>query len=142
MAPIEILTGECARHAVVALDGELDATGSGHVEAAVADVVAAGRSVIVDLAGLDYIDCAALGALRRWQAKARAAGGDVLVASPGGVVVRLLTVTGMADPAWVYATVAAALAAKCDASGQYGTGRPAVVAVRRGRAAASGTDPV
>jgi anti-anti-sigma regulatory factor len=89
MATIEILAAECARHAVVLLDGELDATGSGQVESAVGDVVAA---------GLEFTDCTALGALRRCRALAHAAGADLLVAGPGGAVVRLQTLTTLVLP--------------------------------------------
>lgn len=140
MASIKILPGECANHAVLALNGDLDVTGSAQIEAAVGDVVAAGRWVIIDAVGLDFIDCAALGALRRCRARARAVGADVLLAGPSDVVARLLTLTGAADPVRVYTTVAAAVAATRDGAGQYGDGGPAAVPARRGRAS-SGTDP-
>jgi anti-anti-sigma factor len=93
MATIEILASKCVKHAVVVLGGELDATGSGQVETTVGDVLAAGRSVIVDVSSLEFIVCAAVNVLRRCQAQAQAAGADLLLAGPGGVVVRLLTLT-------------------------------------------------
>jgi anti-anti-sigma factor len=88
------------------------------VEAAVGDVVAAGRPVILDVTDLEFIDCAALGTLLRCQALPRAAGADLLAAAPGGMVMRLLTLAGMENAVWVYATVAAAVAATCDGTGQ------------------------
>jgi hypothetical protein len=69
MATIDLLTYEGAHHTVVALGGALDVT------------------------GLEFIDCAALAPLQRWQARARAwaASADLLLAAPDGVVLRLAT---------------------------------------------------
>ena len=142
MATIEILTSDCTRHVVVALGGELDVTGSGQVEAAIGEVVSSGRSVIVGATDLDYIDCAALSALRRLHGHARLAGSWLSLAGPCGEVLRLLAVTDMMDAGWVHASVAAAIAATCDGASPYGTGRRAVVPVRGGRAAPFGTGPV
>ena len=68
---------------VVALHGELDLADvpavASHMIAAVA---ACGPSVIVDLAGLDFIDCCGLGVLVRVLKWTRESGGDVLLAAP------------------------------------------------------------
>jgi len=59
--------------------------------------------IIVDLAALEFIDCCALGALGR--AQARQAGGDLLLAAPRGQVRRILTLTGLIDVFSVHASV-------------------------------------
>jgi hypothetical protein len=46
--------------------------------------------VIVDLAGLAYLDCSSLGVLAGARERARRAGGDVMLARPRGAVARLL----------------------------------------------------
>jgi STAS domain len=63
---------------------------------------AAGRCVIVDLAELEFADCAALNGLREVQNLARQGGGDMLLAEPSGIVLRLLTLTERFAivPAW------------------------------------------
>jgi hypothetical protein len=50
--------------------------------------------VIVDLSALEFIDCHALGALLHVQQAARAAGGDVLLAAPRQLVLRVLDLAG------------------------------------------------
>ncbi len=67
---------------IVALCGELDLTGATEAAAVVAASAVPGRRVIVDLTGLDYIDCAALGPLADVGDLARRGGGDVLLAAP------------------------------------------------------------
>jgi anti-anti-sigma regulatory factor len=81
----------------------------------------AGRCVIVDLAELEFADCAALNGLREVQNLARQGGGDMLLAEPSGIVLRLLTLT---ERFAIYASVAAV--ATCKDSPRYEAGRPAV----------------
>ncbi len=98
---------------VVALRGELDAVDADRAAAAVA---ACGPRVIMDLSALEFIDCYALGALLRVQKAARAAGGDVLLAAPRQLVLRVLGLTGLDGVFCVYASVAAAAGAgRCSA---------------------------
>lgn len=61
-------------------------------------LVAAGARnprIIVDLVGLEYIDCSSLFALGLVRAQARQAGGDLLFAAPRRPVRRLLDLTGL-----------------------------------------------
>jgi anti-sigma B factor antagonist len=93
-------------HAVVALRGELDladapAVGS-HLIAAVA---ACGPSIIVDLAGLDFIDCCGLGVLVRVLKWTRQCGGDMSLAAPQQRVRNVLSATGLINVFSVYPTV-------------------------------------
>ena len=111
MDGVELRTRVCGDHIVVALSAELDIG-----EAAVTIAAIAGRRpgrehcVIVDLQALDFIDCAALRALARAQQRARAAGGEVLLAAPAGTLARVLDLTGLGDVLGVHASVASALA--------------------------------
>jgi anti-sigma B factor antagonist len=50
---------------------------------------------IVDLTGLTFIDCACLGVLTRHAQEIRARGGTLAVAGPQGIVLRILSVTGL-----------------------------------------------
>jgi hypothetical protein len=70
--------------------------------AAMTTIMPAGRCVIVDLAELEFADCAALNGLREVQNLARQGGGDMLLAEPSGIVLRLLTLTERFAivPAW------------------------------------------
>jgi anti-anti-sigma factor len=111
----------------VVLRGELDATDTEAVAGAVAALAADGQQLIIDPAALDFIDCHAVGALLGVRVTARNAGGDVLLAAPHGLVLRLLT---LLDVPGVYASVAAT----ADSVGSHGRRRAAGIARFRGAA--------
>jgi anti-anti-sigma factor len=131
MTGVTVRTSACGGHAVVALSGELDVTTAVRAEAA---VTGAGHRVIVDLSALEYIDCCALGALLRAQQLARLAGGDVLLAAPQGLVLRVLGLAGVAGMPGVFASVAAAAAS----AGRCAIPRPAAVRGPPGAAVPAG----
>ena len=85
----------CDGHVVIALRGELDMLDAANVAAELAAAVARDPDLIIDLTGLDFIDCSALGVLLRVQQLARQADGELLLAAPQQHVLRLLTLTGM-----------------------------------------------
>jgi anti-anti-sigma factor len=62
---------EYGRGQVVTLSGELDAVEACAVGAALAAAAASNPRVVVDLTGLEFIDCCALGMLARVRAQAR-----------------------------------------------------------------------
>ncbi len=62
---------ECVGRVVAGLSGELDTANAADVAVAVMAILARERCLIMDLAALEYIDCCALGALRRMQRRAR-----------------------------------------------------------------------
>jgi anti-sigma B factor antagonist len=92
---IELRTHLRCGHAVAALIGELDTTDAVTTAAAVEAIAAGGQWLIIDLEGLDYIDCHALCALLGVRQAVRQMGGDVLLAAPHGSVLRLLTLIGV-----------------------------------------------
>ncbi|HMH37594.1 MAG TPA: STAS domain-containing protein, partial [Streptosporangiaceae bacterium] len=60
---------------------------------------------IVDLAGLEFIDCSGVAALARGRSHARQAGGDLLLAAPRQRVLRVLAITRLAGEFSVHASV-------------------------------------
>jgi anti-sigma B factor antagonist len=91
--------------AVVALRGELDVADAASVAAALVAVAAREQAVIVDLAGLEFIDSSGVAALVLVRKQARRAGGDVLLAAPQDQVLRILAVTRLAGVFSVHASV-------------------------------------
>jgi anti-anti-sigma factor len=124
---------DCAGFAVLALRGELDFTDTQVLSSWLADIVSREPWVIVDLAGLDFIDCSSCRALAGARDLARRAGGDVLLARPHGAVARVLLLTGWAEEFSVFPAVElAAFSAGLSALG----GRLAAASARESAAAA------
>jgi anti-sigma B factor antagonist len=120
---------EYGGYVVVALDGELDVSDAASIADALTSVAARDPQIIVDLAALEFIDCCALGALRRVRAQARQAGGDLLLAAPRPPVRRILALTGLIDVFSVHASVEDAVRI---ARPVVTAGQPAPAAGRRG----------
>ncbi len=93
MFSVDLSTRECDGHVVVALGGELDLVDAADVAAALADVAVREPEIIVDLAGLEFIDSSGVAALARGRKLAQHAGGDLLRAAPRQPVPRVLAVT-------------------------------------------------
>lgn len=109
MVSIDLGTVEYGSHAVVALCGELDVTDAADVAVALAGVVACHPNVIIDLTGLEFIDCGGLRALARAREQARRAGGELLLAAPQRLVLRMLALTGLVGMFSVHASLGHAL---------------------------------
>jgi anti-sigma B factor antagonist len=105
MVSVDLSTRECDGRVVVALWGELDVADAASVVAALAAVVARQSEIIVDLAGLEFIDSSGLAALARVRKQARHGGGDVLLVAPQQQVLQLLALTRMIDVFSVHASV-------------------------------------
>jgi anti-sigma B factor antagonist len=106
MFNVELSIGSHGGHAVVALCGELDlADVPGVASRLMAAVSARGPSIIVDLTGLQFIDCCGLGVLVRLLKWVRACGGDMCLAAPQQSVRKVLNVTGLIDVFPVYPSV-------------------------------------
>jgi anti-anti-sigma factor len=108
MGSIDLSSHVSPGYVVVALRGELDVSGAGGIERALAGAAAPGSRVIVDLAELTFIDCRCVAVLASAWKQARQAGGDLLLASPRGLVLRILSLTGLIDLLPVFASVAEA----------------------------------
>ena len=125
MFNVELSVGDFGGHAVVALRGEFDLADVPAVESHLIAIVAAcGPLVIVDMAGLAFIDCCGLGVLVRVRKWIRASGGELSLAAPPQHVRRILRLTGLTGVFPVYPSVAHA------AGGAKPAGRPGRGAAR------------
>ena len=105
MFSTNLSTRSCDGRAVVALRGELDLVDAAAVAAALTAVAAREPQIIVDLAGLEFIDSSGVTALARGRRRAWRAGGDLVLAAPQQKVLRVLAVIRLAEAFSVYATV-------------------------------------
>jgi anti-sigma B factor antagonist len=82
--------------AVLKLTGKLNMVSAPTIREGVASLVAHGSTrVVVDLAGVDFLDSSGLGALISGLKSTRQAGGDLRIASPGEQVRLVLRLTNM-----------------------------------------------
>ena len=105
MCTVDLTTREGDGLAVAVLRGELDVAYAASVAASLAAIAASQREIIVDLAGLEFIDSSGVAALVRARTRARHAGGDLLLAAPQRQVLRVLAITHVIDAFAVYACV-------------------------------------
>jgi anti-sigma B factor antagonist len=110
MFSIDLGSGESRGYVVVTLRGELDLMDAAAVAAALGVVAAREPRIIVDLAGLEFMDASGVAALSRGRKHARNAGGDLLLAAPQRQVRRVLAIIWEVDGFAVHASVAAAAA--------------------------------
>src|SRR5258708_15801543 len=103
LTSVELSHGRRDGQVVVMLSGELDVVDAARVAAALAVISASGNQIIVDLAGLEFIDSSGLAALVRAREHARNAGFDVLLAAPQQQVRRKLAITPLAQVFSVHA---------------------------------------
>lgn len=130
MFSADLSTRDCGGQAVVMLSGELDVMDAATVAAALSVIAAGGSVVIVDLAGLRFLDASGLAALMLAREHARAAGGKLLLAAPQRQALLVLTAAGLADVLPVHACVEdAARIAEQSRAGAPVTARPALPAV-------------
>jgi anti-sigma B factor antagonist len=122
--PLELSVCLRDAHAVAAVRAELDVTSSAGAMSAIAALTVRHQVVIMELSAVEFMDCAALGALRTVQRLARQSGGDVLLAAPAAFVLRLLSLTGMDEVFGVHASADAA-GASIAGSPVAGPSRPA-----------------
>jgi anti-sigma B factor antagonist len=102
---VDLIAREGDGQVVAVLRGELDVAYAASVAASLAAIAAPRREIIVDLAGLEFMDSSGVAALARARARARDAGGDLLLAAPQPQVLRVLTVIRVIDAFAVYERV-------------------------------------
>lgn len=108
MFSMDLGSGQSGGYVVVALHGELDLMDAAGVAAALGVLAAREPRIIVDLAGLEFLDASGVAALSRGRRHARHAGGDLLLAAPQRRVRRVLAIIWEVDGVAVHASVAAA----------------------------------
>jgi len=89
---------------VIAVYGELDVSTVAETARALSACAASGVRIIVNLAGLTFADCGSLRSVLSVRDQARRAGGDLVLAAPQPLVVRVLRLTGLIDLCPVFAT--------------------------------------
>jgi anti-sigma B factor antagonist len=90
---------------VIVLRGELDVCTAADGLSALTALAAAGAWIVVDLTELAFMDCYSLGELMAIRALARPAGGDLVLAGPQPVVLRLLVLCDVVSRRLVFASV-------------------------------------
>jgi anti-sigma B factor antagonist len=108
MASIAVSSSLGPDHVVVVARRELDVTGATRFARAPSVTAASGSRVIVDLAGLAFMDSRGLSALESARGQARQAGGDLVLAPPQQPVARLLSLIDLTGLLPLYASVAEA----------------------------------
>jgi anti-anti-sigma factor len=95
MFSVDLSSSEGDGLTVATLRGELDVTDAASAAAALAAAAEGARMVIVDLAGLQFIDSSGAAALAKAARHARQGGSDLLLAAPQRQVLRVLALTGL-----------------------------------------------
>jgi len=85
-------------YVVVALRGDLDFCDATYLGRTLSAAASSGSRIIVDLAGLTFIDCSSLAVLASARRHALQAGGDLVLAEPRGPVLRLLSLANEGGP--------------------------------------------
>ncbi len=100
---------KAGRVSVLVLKGDLDTAAAPLVRETVSDLLGKGQSrLVVDLAGVPYIDSTGLGELVRAMKHARAAGGDVRLCGLRGDVLKIFEMTRLDKAMRIYRTRRAA----------------------------------
>ena len=81
---------------VVSVTGETDMHSAPELERELREVLElGGRSVLVDLVSVGFIDSTALGLLLKYQPRFRSCGGDLVIVSDDRRILRTLEITGL-----------------------------------------------
>ncbi|WP_183093970.1 STAS domain-containing protein [Nocardioides stalactiti] len=95
---------------VLATSGRFNMVSAPRIKARIDETVAAGNArIVVDLAGVDFIDSSGLGALIGGLKTARQASGDLRIAAAGDQVVTVLKLTNLDRILTPFDTVEAAV---------------------------------
>lgn len=95
MTQLTITTDHQAEATVVALTGELDLGSRTRLQAALAEAIDERRPVVIDLAGLTFMDSTGIAVLTNARRTAAEAGVPLKVTEATGTVERILEMTGV-----------------------------------------------
>jgi anti-anti-sigma factor len=105
MPGVEVEKSARAGCVVVVLRGKLDVCTAADGLSPLTALAAARTWIIVDLTKLAFMDCYSLGKIMAVWAQARRAGGDLVLASPQPIVLRLLVLCDVASHGLVFTSV-------------------------------------
>ena len=117
---------------VVTIRGDLDIVSSGRFDDCLKQARAASKRIILDLAGVDFMDTSALAVIVGHWKKLKAEGGTLILAGARYRYTKSLWITGLADRLPLYDSAELAIAAE-EAAGS----EPAGGAATAGEAAAA-----
>lgn len=111
-SPLSIGTMEVDRGtAVVALEGEIDLWSAPELKRTLCELVATGhKQLVLDAAGVKFMDSTALGVLVGVERRL-AGDGRLVIAQPGGEVLRVLELSGVGASLQIFSTVGDAIVA-------------------------------
>lgn len=103
---MEIAESQQGKVTILHCSGRFNMVSAPRLKAAVDEAVARDRTrIVVDLAGVTFIDSSGLGSLVGGLKAARQAGGDLRIAAPGQQVVSVLDLTNLSRILHPYPTV-------------------------------------
>jgi len=109
LPPLDVTVAHTAYGALVAIAGELDMATVPRVSAALeAEPAASAGAVVIDLAGVTFMDSTGIAELVKLEHGLAARSGRMAIACPEGPARLLLDVTGLAEQLAVFATRAEA----------------------------------
>ncbi|MCD9624631.1 STAS domain-containing protein [Rhabdothermincola salaria] len=97
---------------IVAVTGELDMASAPRLRQELVSLASAGRTtIVIDLAGVDFLDSTGLGVVLGALKRVRAAGGDLALARTEPQVAKVFEITRLSDIMPLHDTIEAAIAA-------------------------------
>ena len=124
---------------VVTIRGDLDIVSSGRFDDCLKQARAASKRIILDLAGVDFMDTSALAVIVGHWKKLKAEDGTLILAGARYRYTKSLWITGLADRLPLYDTAELAIAAEEQAAGDQAAGDQAAGDQAAGDAAAGGS---
>lgn len=106
--PLVINSSDLDGSTLIQVEGEIDLSTVPQLERELTPHVEAGRNVVVDLTGVDFMDSTGIGALVRASNRTREAGAELSLACGPGSVRRVLEVSGLDKMIPVYPDALAA----------------------------------
>lgn len=94
---LEITTSEEGDASLLVVVGEVDASSADELRGAVVQALTVRPAVIIDLAGVTFMDSSGLSVLTHARSQADERGGALTLRSPSSCVTRLLEITGLAE---------------------------------------------
>jgi anti-anti-sigma factor len=107
---------------VVTIRGDLDIVSSGRFDDCLKQARAVSKRILLDLAGVDFMDTSALAVIVGHWKKLKAEGGTLVLAGARYRYTKSLWITGLADRLPLYDSVELAIAAEDPGAGEHHAG--------------------